>query len=46
MNFPWTYEYIYYENLCNSTPEGYFQWSGSRIVKSDFKSDGVKLDAI
>jgi len=32
MNFPSTY----CENLrpCKSTPEGYFQWSGSRTVKS------------
>jgi len=27
---------------CKSTPEGYFQWSGSRTVKSD----GAKLYAI
>jgi len=27
---------------CKSTPEGYFQWSGSRTVKND----GAKLYAI
>jgi len=43
MNFPWTY--IYCENL-RVTLEGYFQWSGRRTVKSDFKSDGAKLDVI
>jgi len=32
--------------LHKSIPEDCLQWSGSRTVKSDFKSDGAKLDAI
>jgi len=28
---------------CKSAPEGYFQWSGSCTVKSDFKGDGFKV---
>jgi len=35
-----------WKSLCKSILEGYFQWSESCIVKSDFKSDGTKLSAI
>jgi len=38
--------YLLWKSSCKSTSEGYYQWSGSRTVKSDFKSDGAKLDAI
>jgi len=38
--------YLLWKSPCKSTPEGYSQWSGSRTVKSDFKSDGAKRDAI
>jgi len=38
--------YLLWKSPCKSTPEGYFQWNGSRTVKSDFKSDDAKLDAI
>jgi len=38
--------YLLWKSPCKSTPEGYFQWSGSCTVKSDFMSDGAKLDAI
>jgi len=27
--------YLLWKSPCKSTPEGYFQWSGSRTVKSD-----------
>jgi len=38
--------YLLWKSPFKSIPEGYCQWSGSRTVKSNFKSDSAKLVAI